>query len=258
MPEDATKRFSGRVDHYVRYRPGYPPQVVDLLVAKCGLTQQSVIADVGSGTGMLAQLFLARGNRVYAVEPNDEMRHAGESLLRSYPGFVSIAARAEATTLPAQSVDFVTVGQAFHWFRPGQARREFTRILRPPGWVALVWNARQTDTTPFLRGYESLLQAYAIDYAQVNHKSYGLAEMRSIFGPSITRYTFPNSQQMDWQGVKGRLLSSSYAPLPGHSNHQPLLDELCRLFERQQVDGRIRILYTTEVYLWCAQEVPCE
>ena len=121
--------------------------------------------------------------------------------------------------------------------------------------MALVWNDRQTDTTPFLQGYEGLLQTYAIDYARVNHKGHGLAYVRSILGPSVTRHTFPNSQELDWKGVEGRLLSSSYAPLPGHPNYRPLLNELRHLFDRHQVDGRVAILYTTEVYLWCVQEV---
>src|SRR6266446_9260655 len=109
-----TERFSNRVENYIRYRPGYPKEIIELLKAECGLFPQSVVADAGSGTGLLAKLFLENGNLVFGIEPNREMRAAGERLLQAYPRFTSIAGTAEATTLPGQSVDFVTAGQAFH------------------------------------------------------------------------------------------------------------------------------------------------
>jgi SAM-dependent methyltransferase len=170
-PSDPTRRFSDRVDNYVRYRPGYPAEALDILRAETGLTAESVVADVGSGTGILSELFLKHGNTVYGIEPNDDMRQAAERLLRGYPEFHSVAGSAEATTLPAAGVDFVVAGQAFHWFDRPRARAEFARILRPGGWVVLLWNARRVDATPFLRDYEALLQAYSIDYRQVRHEN---------------------------------------------------------------------------------------
>src|SRR5258705_12626233 len=94
-----TQRFSSRVDNYVRFRPGYPDELIDSLRTENGLTEQAVIADVGSGTGKLTELFLRHGNSVFAVEPNQEMREAGERLLAHFPGFTSIHGTAEATTL---------------------------------------------------------------------------------------------------------------------------------------------------------------
>src|SRR5689334_15561560 len=132
---DPTLRFSNRVDNYSKYRPTYPSAVLDLLAAECGLTSNALIADIGSGTGLLAELFLTNGNRVVGVEPNREMRAAGERLLANAPGFTSVDGTAEATTLAAGSVDFVTAGQAFHWFDRALARVEFARILKPEGWV---------------------------------------------------------------------------------------------------------------------------
>jgi ubiquinone/menaquinone biosynthesis C-methylase UbiE len=165
----STERFSSRVDNYVRYRPHYPKAVLESLQTNCGLTETSVIADVASGTGILTELFLQNGNVVYGVEPNHEMREAAEGLLKRYSQFRSIAGTAEETTLPETSVDFVTVGQAFHWFEIEKARQEFKRILKPQGCVALVWNERK-DSSPLDHAYEQLVQTYSDDYAEVHHK----------------------------------------------------------------------------------------
>src|SRR6266704_3952779 len=179
---DPTQRFSNRVENYLRYRPRYPAEILDALKAECGLQVTSLIADVGSGTGFLAEMFLSNGNQVFGIEPNREMREAGEQLLGSYSKFTSVAATAEATTLPEASVDFVTAGQAFHWFDRGRCREEFGRILRPGGWVVLVWNDRRTATTPFLTAYEHLLLTYSADYQQVNHKRVDATVLREFFG----------------------------------------------------------------------------
>ncbi|PYS30033.1 MAG: SAM-dependent methyltransferase, partial [Acidobacteria bacterium] len=131
--------------------------VTDLLTEECGLTQQSIIADIGSGTGILSELFLKNENQVLGVEPNAPMREAGERLLERYSKFKSIEGAAEATTLLDDSVDFVSAGQAFHWFDQKLARDEFSRILKPSGCVVLIWNERRIDSTPFLRAYEQIL-----------------------------------------------------------------------------------------------------
>src|SRR5271166_831925 len=165
--KDATQRFSSRVDNYVRYRPGYPTEVLELLKNECGLTSDSVIADIASGTGIFTRMLIENGNHVFGVEPNDDMRRAGEQFLRSYSGFSSIAGMAEATTLPGHSVDMVTAAQAAHWFDREKARREFVRICRPGGWTVLLWNERRTSSTPFLRAYEQLLVQYGTDYQDV-------------------------------------------------------------------------------------------
>ncbi|MDQ3707526.1 MAG: class I SAM-dependent methyltransferase [Chloroflexota bacterium] len=247
---DVTKRFSTRVENYIRYRPHYPPEVLETLVEKCALTQASVVADVGSGTGILSEVFLRNGNLVYGIEPNQEMREAAERLLSEYPNFHSLDARAEATTLPTRSVDFVTAGQAYHWFDREGARAEFARILRPGGWVALVWNLRQTGTTPFLRDYEALLNTYGTDYTEVHFRGDDSEDSLHDFyggdGPQVA--TFSNSQHFDFDGLKGRLLSSSYAPEPGHPNHEPMLNQLRAIFDKHQADGKVAFLYNTRLY----------
>lgn len=156
---DAKQRFSSRVADYVRYRPGYPSEVLPLLRTECGLKPGHVVADIGSGTGFLSELFLKNGNRVYGIEPNDAMREAGEEYLASYDNFSSIVGSAEATTLESGSVDFVSAGQAFHWFAPSATRTEFRRVLKANGWIVILWNDRQRDT-PFADAYENLLLKY--------------------------------------------------------------------------------------------------
>ncbi len=204
---DVTQRFSSRVENYIKYRPGYPDEVIDTLRSECGLTSDSIIADVGSGTGILTEMFLRNGNVVYGIEPNREMREAAERLLKDYPRFHSVATRAEETTLPDHSVDFIVAGQSFHWFDREKARAEFARILRPRGWIALIWNERVTTTTPFLVAYEQLLKDYSTDYEQVDHRRIDDDVIRDFFGSDRFRLKqFKNIQVFDYEGVKGRLL----------------------------------------------------
>lgn len=252
---DSTQRFSNRVADYVRYRPYYPPGVLDILRENTGLTPKTVIADVGAGTGIATAMFLRNGNPVFAVEPNREMRMAAEQLLRDCPGFHSVNGTAEATALPDASVDCVIAAQAFHWFDPAKARSEFRRILRPGGWVVLVWNRRLQDATPFLRAYETLLETYGVDYAQVKHERIDQAALARFYAPGFRRHALPNAQTLDFASLKGRLLSSSYAPIEGHGSHAPMMALLRRIFQEHQQDGRVRIAYETVVYSGhpCAQ-----
>jgi SAM-dependent methyltransferase len=246
---DPTQRFSSRVEDYVKYRPGYPKAILALLRRDCGLTPGSVIADIGSGTGLSSRLFLANGNRVYGVEPNPEMRAAGERLLAKYARFTSVAATAEATTLPDASADFIVAGQAFHWFDVPAARTEFTRILKPDGWVVLMWNERHVSDTLFLRNYERILRTYCPEYPAVDHRRVDARALHKFFGRQGFRFAhFDNAQQFDFEGVRGRLLSSSYAPEPGHPNHAPMLAELRCVFDAHQSGGHVALLYDSQVY----------
>ncbi|HWY76835.1 MAG TPA: class I SAM-dependent methyltransferase, partial [Verrucomicrobiae bacterium] len=207
------------------------------------------IADVGSGTGILTELCLKNGNVAFAVEPNEEMRAAADRLLAGYPGFRSIKGTAEATALPDQSVDLIVAGQAFHWFDRQRARSEFARILRPGGWVVLIWNDRRTSSTAFLRDYEELLQTCAVDYRAVDHKQVDAAAIGSFFEPGpLKRSVFENRQVFDFEGLKGRLLSSSYAPEPGHPKHTPMIEKLDLIFHKHQQNGRVVFEYDTLVY----------
>ena len=247
---DSRQRFSTRVDNYIKYRPGYPEGVAATLRDACGLTPVSVVADVGSGTGLLARLFLDFGCRVTGIEPNAEMRAAGERLLAQYPGFTSLDGSAEATGLPSASVDFVTAGQAFHWFDPALAREEFRRILKPGGWVALVWNERRLDSTPFLRDYEALLNTYGTDYQQINHRNVeeDARILPAFFGGEYQVARFEMLQTFGFDGVRGRMESSSYVPEADHPNYQPMLSALRRIFDRHQRDGVVAFEYDTRLF----------
>lgn len=244
-----TERFSDRVENYIKYRPSYPPQVLQHLTQASGLTSQWVIADVGSGTGILAQLFLDSGNTVYGIEPNREMRQAAERLLAAYPNFRSIAGQAEQTTLGDRCVDCITAGQAFHWFNPAQARQEFARILRPSGWVALIWNHRRLDASAFLEAYEQLLKTYATDYEAVKDRNVKVEHLQRFYAPGQFEVaTFPNIQTFDFEGLRGRLLSSSYMPNVGQMGYEEMMRSLSQLFETHQVQGRVHLEYETALY----------
>ena len=249
MNPDPTRRFSSRVENYVRFRPGYPPEVLEVLRNECALTAASVVADVGSGTGIFTEVLLKSGCTVIGVEPNDEMRAAAERVLADEKRFRSAKGTAEATTLDSGSVDLVTAAQAFHWFDRGRTRAEFARVLKPAGWLALVWNDRQLDSTPFLREYEALLQHFGTDYLAVRHKDLDLTQVQAFVGSDAVKLSVVESvQRFDYEGVEGRLLSSSYAPEAGHSDHEPMLAALREVFDRRQEDGRVEIRYDTRVF----------
>ncbi|MBI5091725.1 MAG: class I SAM-dependent methyltransferase [Candidatus Hydrogenedentes bacterium] len=246
---DAKQRFSDRVEHYIKYRPSYPPQIIDLLGAELGLQPTWAVADVGSGTGILTDLLLRTNVRVYAVEPNREMREAAERLLAARPNFHSVNGAAEATTLEPSSVDLVTAGQAFHWFDGDKTRAEFTRILKPDGNVLLVWNDRKTASTPFLEAYDHLLRTRGLDYEQVNHRNVDHTRLLRFFGAEGYREAvFPNAQHFDWEGLRGRALSSSYVPPEGHPKHATFMDGLAELHRTYQKDSFVRFDYDTRVY----------
>ena len=246
---DPASRFSDRADDYVNYRPHYSHDVVRALQEACGLRPEHRIADVGCGTGLLAEVFLDNGNVVVGVEPNREMRLAGEEYLAAHPNFRMVEGSAEATTLPEASVDFAIAGQAFHWFRPPEARLEFARILKPQGWVVLVWHDRNVDSTPFLRAYEDFVRRHSTDYEQVSHKylaSYNALE--DFFAPNeINLIQQHNQQRLDSDGLRGRLLSSSYIPKSGERCQQ-MLRELPHLFSCHAVDDRVVLQYDTKIY----------
>ncbi len=249
MAADATTRFSNRVENYIKYRPSYPQAAMDILERQCNVKRGSIIADIGSGTGIFSELLLQRGGKVFGVEPNREMREAAERLLSQYADFTSINGSAESTMLSAQSVDAVTAAQAFHWFDIDKARTECQRILKPNGYVALLFNDRLVDATPFLEGYEELLLRYAMDYTDVNPANVGAAQLEAFFGhKAYTTRVVANAQRFDFTGLRGRLESSSYAPTETHANYAPMMSELKRLFNAFEQNGAVEFLYETKLY----------
>ncbi|MBA3768905.1 MAG: class I SAM-dependent methyltransferase [Blastocatellia bacterium] len=245
---NSVTRFSGRVDNYVKYRPGYTTALIQYFEKYCGLTSKSVIADIGSGPGISSRMFLENGNRVIGVEPNDAMRKAGESDLIDFRNFESIKGTAEATSIERESVDLAIAAQAFHWFDPEASKREFCRILKRDGHVILIWNERKLDATPFLAEYEQLLLKYATDYRQVRHENVDTDRIAAFLGHDFGTAIFENEQEFDFDGINGRLLSSSYMPDEASPHFAAMIEELKTLFAKHAESDRITVSYYTKIY----------
>ncbi|MCW3126130.1 MAG: SAM-dependent methyltransferase [Bacteroidetes bacterium] len=245
---DNTNRFSDRVDNYIKYRPGYPADVLLYLEQAMGLDASWTVADIGSGTGISTEMFLGNSNKVYAVEPNKEMRDAADRLLAHHAGYISIDGTAEHTTLPIQSSDLVIAAQAFHWFDKPAFKKECTRIARDGAYCLLLWNERKVKS-PFEMAYEDLLLNYATDYTTVDHRNIKPEDLALFFAPNkMTRKVFHNEQWFDYEGVKGRLLSSSYAPNAGHINYEPMLEHLKGIFALHQQSGKVSFSYDCNLF----------
>ncbi|HUH11981.1 MAG TPA: class I SAM-dependent methyltransferase [Longimicrobiales bacterium] len=248
---DPTRRFSDRAADYVRARPAYPDALVDVVQARTDLGPGSLLADLGSGTGLSAEPFLRRGYRVVGVEPNPAMRAAAEAHLAAFPGFRSVGGTAEATGLEEGSADGALIAQAFHWLDGARTRDELLRVLRPPTWAVVAWNTRRTGDTPFLRGYEALLRRFGTDYEQVRARTERVASagaLGAFLRGGYHRDVLENVQELDRAGLESRVRSASYVPAPGTPGHAPLMAALGELFERDAVGGRVRLVYDLEVY----------
>jgi SAM-dependent methyltransferase len=248
MPTDSTTRFSNRVEDYVKYRPSYPIIVVDFLQKKYSIRTDAIIADIGAGTGISSQLFLDKGYTVIGVEPNKEMLAKALELLRANEKFTIVPGTAEQTLLKDAEIDMIIAGQAYHWFKVPLAKKEFERILKPGGIVALIWNERLTQS-PFEQEYDQLITHHARDYVQVDHRNIDLENIQSFFHPHTCELTvFPNHQDFDFAGLKGRLLSSSYMPSAGDKGFDQMIADLAMLFNKYQHNNNIRISYDTKLY----------
>lgn len=241
-----TERFTGKVDNYAKYRPTYPDGVIDFLIEQTGLQKDWNIADIGSGTGIFSALLLNRGYKVWCVEPNRAMREEGEKQLKKFTKFTSVDATAEKTGLQDRSIDLITVAQAFHWMNLDAAKQEFKRILKTPGYIALVWNIRST-ATPFLQKFEQLKVDFGTDYKAT--RMVKEPDIKAFFDPSPFVYEcMPHSQLLDYEGLKGQLLSTSYVVSEG-PKFEAMIAALKDLFEQYQEDGLVKIDYDTKIYL---------
>ncbi|SFE97727.1 Methyltransferase domain-containing protein [Paenibacillus catalpae] len=246
---DSKERFSSRVDQYVKYRPSYSDEVIQYLYETVGFRPESVIADVGAGTGIFTKLLLEQGSNVIAVEPNADMRQAAVEQLNGNPNFHAASGSAEETGLTDHSVDFIVCAQSFHWFDRTAAKAEFRRILKPGGKAVLIWNSRLTTGTPFLEGYDRLLRTYGIEYEKVGHKNISQDSLIPFFKDGgLHKAIFPLIQPLNFEQLSGRMSSSSYVPLPGHPNYEPLMKELQQLFDATEQNGQISFDYETEIY----------
>lgn len=246
MPLSSSDRFLGRVAAYAKYRPSYPSAAIDLLEARCGLAPGVNVVDLGSGTGILSALLLARGARVFGIEPNQEMRQHSERALSGE--FHSDPGTAEDTHMPDRYFRLLVAGQAFHWFDPQRTRMEALRILEPGAWAALLWNERSEGLVPFLEDYEALLRRHAPEYDQVARLRAEQGGIRRFFGREPELAVFPNQQVFDFEGLAGRLMSGSYAPAADRPEHAPLMAGLREVFDRHQQGGTVVFPYRTLVH----------
>jgi len=243
---DSYEKYSDVVANYIRYRPRYPQSIIERLQEACDLSTETVIADIGSGTGLLSQIFVNNGNPVFAVEPNQEMREAAEQEINA-PSFSSADGTAEATGLADNSIDMITVAQAFHWFDREKCRPEFLRILKAQGWLVLVWNLFRGDETDFMRAFEAFWLDY-VNPGEMFHSRQRPAYIDEFYGDNpVTEISLDNYQVFDFDGFKGRILSAGRAPKPDDERYPHMLNALTEIFEAHQLDGQVTIKYDTQL-----------
>lgn len=248
MLSNPTDRFTGRVESYRRFRPGYPAEVVERLRRECGLAPASAVADIAAGTGIFTELLLSAGFTVTAVEPNDEMRSACQALAGTFPNLRVVSGTAEDTGLPSASFDLITVAQAMHWFDLERTRAEFARILRPGGSCAVIYNNRRLGGDPFHDGYERLLLEFGIDYGAVKQQHVGRKRLAAFFAPHpMMCATVPNPQPLTLDELRGRILSASYMPQPGHPGFDSMSAALEELFGETQSGGTVVMHHDCQV-----------
>ena len=245
--KDATQRFSNRVDDYIKYRPKYPVEIIAILKQYIGLNANSIITDIGAGTGFLTELFLNNGNKTFAIEPNEAMRLGCKTLYGNSPYLFTIDGNAENTTLPNHSVDMIVAAQAFHWFDQQKAKAEFSRILKTGGNIVLVWNARK-DELDFSREYDNILSRHIAEYTTLDHRNVSDKNIETFFAPAkMSKAILSNEQVFNWESFRGRTLSSSYVPKEGRV-YEIIMDELKQLFDVHQQNGQVKFEYDTLVY----------
>lgn len=242
-----TDRFSRKAEVYSKYRPSYPTKILEILGIEIGFTSDKIVADIGSGTGILSKIFLDNGNFVYGIEPNNQMRSFAEKNLACFRKFVSLNRLAERTGLPDSSVDLVTAGQALHWFDRDLARTEFARILKKKtGCVMIIYNERKKkDAT--MDDYDSLVDRHA---AKSETPDVDSEYLTNFFAhKDYKEFTVPNEQALDYDGLVGRATSASYLPSKGEPGFDVLEKDVTELFNRYAQNGKITLRYETIIFL---------
>lgn len=248
MSQSVTLRFSERVGDYTKYRPSYPDVAVEWVLREAHIQPQDAIADVGAGTGIMSGLLLRHGAHVYAVEPDPVMRAAAEAAHGGFKNYHSVDGTAESTKLADESVKLVTVAQAFHWFDFVAAKHEFARILKPDGRVALFWNTRRSEANPFHQDYEAFFRTHGTDYREVSHTRIDSQAFDEFFAHH-RKQSFANRQDLNLEGLLGRIKSCSFVPHEGEDGFDEMITAARALFEKHADNDRVTILYDCEVYI---------
>lgn len=244
---DPRERFSQRAEPYDRGRPVYPAELYTWYREQFRLADQSVVADVGAGTGLHTEGLVGLAGQVWAVEPNERMRSQARERFRGSSSVRLSSGSAEHTGLPDASVDLVTAAQAFHWFEPEAFSREVVRILRRQGCWCLVWNVRNPEGNAFTAGYEEILHRFGTGYAAIRSSWGDPGPVAKFFGGSVDRRLLPNRQALDFEGVEANMASSSYMPSVGTEGWGPARAALDALFRRENHGGLVELDYETLV-----------
>lgn len=245
-----TERFSNKVQDYIQYRPSYPKELLKAIEQHTHLDRDDVVVDIGSGTGLLTELFLKNGNFVYSLEPNDSMREAAEEILKNYEDLVSLNRTAEDTKLPKQWADLIVAAQAFHWFDSKACQKEWKRILKPEGFIALIWNERAVTQSEFMQAYEELIKKFGTDYDQVKGHQVDEAHIQAFFqSDEFICIELPNKQFFDLESLKGRLSSASYIPDAKDPRYTPMMQQLEKIFNQFAISGQVEFLYQCKTYI---------
>lgn len=248
MNED---KFNGMGKVYSKYRPSYPLNFVDYLFTDVGMSQSSIIADVGSGTGILTRQLLEKGSNVYGIEPNADMRVIAETNLNNFPGFTSVSGSAENTTIDDNSVDYITVAQAFHWFDREKFKKECQRILKPEGKVILVWNTRDNENELVIENYE-VNRKYCPNFKGFSDGMYGKTnndDFSDFFNGEYETKVFLNNLIFDMDGFIGRNLSASYALKSNDAQYNDYVNELKKIYEKYSNNGQLIMPNLTRSYV---------
>lgn len=246
---DATKKFDGIANEYTQSRPSYAIEFIECLYEKYGVTKSSVIADIGSGTGKFAKQLLDKGSKVFCVEPNADMRLVAEKELSSYPNFSSVDGCAEDTTLPDNSIDFITTAQAFHWFDTKSFKKECTRIIKPDGKAFLIWNTRN-DEALINQELHKVYSKFCPDFKGFSggtklHDD----RIKEFFNGAYQYITFNNPLYFDREKFINRSLSGSYSLKKGDSNFDLYIEEINKIFDKFEIDGIVKIENQTVAYV---------
>ncbi|HLO27660.1 MAG TPA: class I SAM-dependent methyltransferase [Anaerolineales bacterium] len=243
-----TEIYSTKAEKYAKYRWDYSLQAIEAIIQIAHVTEQTLAADIGAGTGMLTKHFAGRVRHIYAVEPNDEMRKIAEGQLERFENCSVIKGCAEAIPLGNQSVDLITVAQALHWFDPTRTRAEFRRVLKPKGWLTAIRNYGVDQTLNQAMGRicaeadrAGLLEA--VPHPEEKPVSYYCGH------EDIQRLTYEIEEKQNWDEFIGSLLSASYMPEESHPSY-PRLERVARqVFDDLSENGELRVRGETELII---------